>query len=215
VVWASAYATNRIFVVFDQPVIPDGEPFAALNFGRQVQAIVTNEFDSTMIEIIVDPSTPLETGVDYLLQVGNFVGLPPFLDPLDPNPTSISVRLDPVGDPLVIEGLRVIPPLRRTICPPGGCYEVIVRPRYVIWEGNDLLQYATDLAGPWIDLPSARYGHPMIPRRPYFPDDCQPHPAPSQLFFRLVPRVMPANFGEALTVEQLNDLLGYLFSQRK
>lgn len=200
VVWASAYATNRILVFFDLPVIPAGEPFAAMDFGRQIQAIVTNEFDSTMIEIIVDPSTPLEAGVDYLLKVGNFMGLPPFDDSLSPNPSSIPVRLDPDGDQLVLEGLRVIPPLRRTICP-GGCYDITVRPRYIIWESNDLLQYATDLAGPWIDLPSARYGHPMIPRQSYYLDYCAPYTVPSQLFFRLVPRG-PSQTGQA-TVTRL------------
>lgn len=201
VVMASAYATNRIFVAFDQPVIAAGEPFAALDFGRQIQAIVTNDFDSKMIEIIVDPSTPLETGVDYLLQVGNFMGLSPLPDRLDPDPTSISVRLDPFGDQLVIEGLRVIPPLRQTICP-GGCYDILVRPRYIIWETNDLLQYATDLGGPWIDLPSARYGHPMIPRQPYYLDYCAPYTVPSQLFFRLVPSE-PSQTGQA-TVTRLD-----------
>lgn len=184
---AAAYATNRVFIQFDPsyPMTPGTPANFTLDHGIVVRDVITNTFDLSMMELLLDPSTPLVEGVDYALIVRDLETLPPISKTLDPNPTTIDLRLDAWNVPLFEGPLHLIPQLRWTNCASAdGCVEVHWRPDYLIWDDDRELQYSDSPTGPWIDLPYSHRGHPMV--RHFH--DCDEHAEITQMFFRLAPQ---------------------------
>lgn len=182
--WVGAFASNRIYLKFSEPIIPATTNSFSVTPARIVSRVITNTFDLSVMEVVLDESTPLEDGVDYDLRIQDIDSLPPISNWLSPEPTFIRVRWDG-SEPLRFDGpLRLMPRFKRNICPTiHGCYDVYFDPGYLVWDGDEVLQYAENVDGPWIDLPDARQGHPM---RQYFYDCVEREPL-VQRFFRLKP----------------------------
>jgi hypothetical protein len=138
-----ALATNRLAVMFTDPVFPGEGTNYVLVPARTVTEVRTNASDPSLIELILASETPLVEGAVYHLSVRGIMDQSGNI--LDQNRSETS---------FVAEGLLPgtgPPKLRLVVLKPWDYYHPN-RKFLVQWTGGGVLQGTFDLNGRWEDL---------------------------------------------------------------